>query len=126
MCVFCKKYKNGDIFMQNETCFAIRDNYPVGFGHMLILPKECKETYFELSYKEHEDMNMLIKNCKMHLDSALSPDGYNIGFNCGVWAGQSINHAHAHLIPRYAGDVPATELKGGIRNFKKPIRELGY
>lgn len=127
MCVFCEKYAEGkEVVMENETCFAIRDTYPVNFGHMLVLPKACKETYFDLSYKEHEDMNMLIKNCKTYLDAMLSPDGYNIGFNCGAWAGQSINHAHAHVIPRYAGDVSATELKGGIRKFKKPIRELDY
>jgi diadenosine tetraphosphate (Ap4A) HIT family hydrolase len=127
MCVFCDKYAEGkEVVMENETCFAIRDTYPVGFGHMLVLPKDCKETYFDLTYKELEDMNILIKNCKTYIDARLKPDGYNIGFNCGKWAGQSIDHAHAHIIPRYAGDVPATELKGGIRNFKKPLRELDY
>ena len=127
MCVFCDIYKDGTrVVMENDTCFAIRDEYPVNHGHMLIVPKECKETYFDLSYKELEDMNMLIKNCKASLDSTLVPDGYNIGFNCGAWSGQSIPHCHAHLIPRYAGDVSATELRGGIRKFKKPIRELDY
>ena len=66
-------------------------------------------------------MNMLIKNCKKYLDKQLSPDGYNIGFNCGRWAGQEVDHCAAHLIPRYAGDVPATELKGGVQNFKKKL-----
>lgn len=127
MCVFCDKLKRQDeIVSENETCFAIRDEYPVNYGHILILPKECKKTYFDLTYKEIEDMNILIKNCKNQIDATLNPDGYNIGFNCGEWAGQSINHCHAHLIPRYAGDVPATELRGGIRNFKKPVRELDY
>lgn len=124
MCIFCDRYNDkADIFMENETCFAIRDEYPVNYGHMLILPKEHKETFFDLSYKEHEDMNMLLKNCKTYLDSTLKPDGYNIGFNVGAWAGQTIHHCHAHLIPRYAGDVPATELRGGIRNFKTAMKE---
>lgn len=127
MCVFCDKLNQRiDIIMENETCFAIRDEYPVSYGHVLVLPKECKRTYFDLSYKELEDMNMLIRNCKKNLDITISPDGYNIGFNVGEWAGQSVLHCHAHLIPRFAGDVPATELRGGIRNFKKPLRELDY
>lgn len=42
------------------------------------------------------------------------PDGYNIGMNCGVAAGQTIFHLHVHLIPRYAGDVP--DPRGGVRN----------
>ena len=39
--------------------------------------------------------------------------GFNIGVNCGKTAGQSIFHAHIHVIPRYKGDVinPA----GGVR-----------
>jgi diadenosine tetraphosphate (Ap4A) HIT family hydrolase len=124
MCIFCEKYKSGKgIVMENETCFAIRDEYPVNAGHMLVLPIEHKETYFDLTYKEHEDMVMLLKNCKTYLDKRLNPDGYNIGFNVGAWAGQTIMHCHAHIIPRYAGDVPATELRGGLRNFKKPLRE---
>ena len=127
MCLFCDIYIEGErVVMENETCFAIRDEYPVNFGHMLIIPKDCKATYFDLSYEEHKDMSILINNCKAHLDKTLQPDGYNIGFNCGAWSGQSIDHCHAHLIPRYAGDVPATELRGGIRNFKKPLRELDY
>ena len=120
MCVFCDNY---DIVMENETCFAIRDEYPVNFGHMLVLPKEHKETFFDLSYKEVEDMHMLAKNCKQYLDSTLNPDGYNIGFNVGAWAGQTISHCHMHIIPRYAGDVPATDLRGGIRNFKTALKE---
>jgi diadenosine tetraphosphate (Ap4A) HIT family hydrolase len=109
--------------MENESCFAIYDKFPVNHGHILILPKEHKKDFFSLSYREHEDMNILIRNCKTHLDKTLSPDGYNIGYNVGEWAGQTIFHCHAHLIPRFGGDVPVTELKGGIRNFKNSIVE---
>lgn len=124
MCVFCEKYKDkSDIIMENETCFAIKDMYPVNYGHILIIPKVHRETYFDLTYEEMEDMFMLSRNCKRYLDRHLQPDGYNVGFNIGRWAGQTVMHCHMHLIPRYAGDVPATELKGGIRNFKKPIKE---
>lgn len=123
MCVFCEKYeKKSDVVMENDTCFAILETKPVNFGHMLILPKDCKETIFDLTYKEHEDLDMLLRNCKKMIDNQMNPDGYNVGFNCGRWAGQEIMHCHAHLIPRFAGDVPATELAGGIKNFKQAVR----
>ena len=41
------------------------------------------------------------------------PDGFNIGVNDGPAAGQTISHAHVHVIPRYVGDVP--DPRGGIR-----------
>ena len=108
-----------DIVLETDNCFAIYDSYPVSHGHMLIMTKGHKETIFDLSYQELEEVNILMNNCKSHLDSTLSPDGYNIGVNAGSWAGQTIHHFHMHIIPRFAGDVPATELRGGIRNFKK-------
>ncbi len=41
------------------------------------------------------------------------PDGLNIGFNVGPVAGQTIEHVHCHVIPRYEGDV--ADPTGGIR-----------
>jgi diadenosine tetraphosphate (Ap4A) HIT family hydrolase len=55
----------------------------------------------------------------------LKPDGYNIGSNNGVAAGQSVFHLHVHIIPRYTGDVELA--KGGIRQVlpKKSQYNLG-
>ena len=47
------------------------------------------------------------------LDEKYNPDGYNIGMNCGIAAGQSVMHIHVHLIPRYNGDVENP--RGGVR-----------
>jgi diadenosine tetraphosphate (Ap4A) HIT family hydrolase len=55
----------------------------------------------------------LLEISKNHIDQLFHPDGYNIGVNEGVYAGQTIMHCHVHLIPRYIGDVKNP--KGGIR-----------
>jgi diadenosine tetraphosphate (Ap4A) HIT family hydrolase len=39
--------------------------------------------------------------------------GFNIGVNDGKAAGQTVGHAHIHVVPRYEGDVP--DPRGGIR-----------
>jgi diadenosine tetraphosphate (Ap4A) HIT family hydrolase len=39
--------------------------------------------------------------------------GFNIGMNCGESAGQTIFHAHIHIIPRRDGDTPNPT--GGVR-----------
>ena len=51
---------------------------------------------------------------KLILDERFHPAGYNVGFNAGAEAGQTIDHLHVHVIPRYRGDVP--DPRGGIRN----------
>ena len=50
------------------------------------------------------------------LDAMLSPkpDGYNVGFNSGEAAGQTVWHVHIHVIPRYSGDVP--DPRAGVRH----------
>ena len=45
--------------------------------------------------------------------TGLKPDYCNIGFNDGLAAGQTVAHAHVHVIPRRNGDV--TDPRGGIR-----------
>ena len=43
-----------------------------------------------------------------------SPNGYNIGMNCGESAGQTVMHFHCHVIPRYKDDMDNP--RGGIRH----------
>lgn len=50
---------------------------------------------------------------KTELEHRLQPDGFNIGINDGVAAGQTVPHLHLHLIPRYRSDVP--DPRGGVR-----------
>jgi diadenosine tetraphosphate (Ap4A) HIT family hydrolase len=40
-------------------------------------------------------------------------DGYNIGFNSGSSAGQTVMYPHVHLIPRRSGDC--ADPVGGVR-----------
>ena len=42
-----------------------------------------------------------------------SHEAFNVGVNAGAAAGQTVDHAHVHLIPRYEGDVP--DPRGGVR-----------
>lgn len=43
----------------------------------------------------------------------LKPDGFNVGVNDGIAAGQTVMYAHVHVIPRRQGDTD--DPRGGIR-----------
>lgn len=111
-CVFCSIDKK-DIVLENELALAFFDRFPVGKGHILIIPKRHAETYFDLTSEEKNKMESLLTRCKDILEQVYSPDGYNIGANCGETAGQTIFHCHIHLIPRYKGDMDNPQ--GGVR-----------
>ena len=114
-CPFCHIDPDA-IIDANDTCIAFLDLKPVAPGHLLIIPKRHCRTYFDLTEREKQDMDELLQNGKARLDNTTHPDGYNIGFNCGVAAGQTIFHCHAHLIPRFNGDTanPAGGVRGVI------------
>lgn len=116
MCEFCLYDKR---IMENDTCFAFRSESPISHGHTIVTTKRHVESYFDLNYKELEDMNQLVKNVKSRIDKMVYPDGYNLAINVGRWAGQETLHTAIHVIPRYAGDVSATELRGGIVHLPK-------
>jgi len=93
--------------------FVIKDGFPVSPGHCLIICKELKETFFDLTSYEKQELVHLIETVKELIEKEHAPDGYNIGMNCGVAAGQSVMHFHCHVIPRYTGDMENP--KGGVR-----------
>jgi superfamily II DNA or RNA helicase/diadenosine tetraphosphate (Ap4A) HIT family hydrolase len=98
----------------NETAFAIRDSFPVSPGHTLVITKRRIATWWEATESERHDILALVDFVKARLDAELQPDGYNVGFNAGEAAGQTVSHLHFHIIPRYAGDVP--DPAGGVRH----------
>lgn len=97
----------------NGSAFAIADGFPVSPGHSLVIPRRVVATWWELHADERRDMWDLVGQVKVLLDTAHSPDGYNVGFNSGPAAGQTVGHLHIHVIPRFRGDVP--DPRGGVR-----------
>ena len=85
---------------------VFRDRYPVTPGHLLFVPTYNTLTVindaFESALRHGE---ILVKQGKY--------DGYNIGFNSGTAAGQTVMYPHVHLIPRRTGDC--ADPVGGVR-----------
>ncbi len=112
-CLFCN-INTKDLVFDNEFAFASFDSYPVSKYHSLIVPKRHILDYFELTNDELLACNDLIKKIKKKIQNEdKTVDGFNIGTNSGVAAGQSIMHCHIHLIPRRKGDVDNPQ--GGVR-----------
>ncbi|NVK75598.1 MAG: HIT family protein [Oceanospirillaceae bacterium] len=80
---------------------------------MLIISNARRLDYFTLTDSEKLGLIETIDKAKEIIEKEYTPDGYNIGINCGKDAGQSIMHFHCHIIPRYRGDIDNP--RGGIR-----------
>ncbi|MBK8670744.1 MAG: HIT domain-containing protein [Saprospiraceae bacterium] len=112
-CPFCNPDAERELIVESATSFALYDRFPVSNGHALIIPKRHCDDYFELNFKEQASCIFMLNKVKDIIKNRFEPDGFNIGINIGEKAGQTVNHVHIHLIPRYDGDVENP--RGGVR-----------
>ncbi len=113
-CPFCYHEIKDRVVAEKNSVVAIPDNHPVTAGHLLIVPKRHVQDYFGLTEAEKKDAGDLIMDLKEHITGHdPSVTGFNIGTNAGESAGQTVFHAHIHLIPRRDNDTP--DPRGGVR-----------
>lgn len=111
-CPFCN-IEESSVVAKNSAAIAFRDAFPVAEGHTLVIPREHVTSIFDLSASDQTGLWQLVAQARSDLAEQLSPVGFNIGINDGEAAGQTVPHAHIHIIPRYRDDVP--DPRGGIR-----------
>lgn len=111
-CPFCNLAAER-ICSRNEVGHAVRDLYPASNGHTLVIPSRHVGSIFELTDSEIAGLWELTGQVRRELAHELRPDGFNIALNDGIAAGQTIDHAHIHVIPRFNGDVD--DPRGGVR-----------
>ena len=111
-CPFCHLEKSR-IFLENELAVAFPDAFPIAEGHTLVIPKRHVASLFDLPDDEQIALWRLVALVRGKLMAELQPDGFNIGINDGTAAGQTVMHAHVHVIPRRKGD--ADDPRGGVR-----------
>jgi diadenosine tetraphosphate (Ap4A) HIT family hydrolase len=80
---------------------------------MLVIPRRHCRGLFDLDADEYAAIWRLVRDVRHALYERLQPDGFNVGANDGTAAGQTVPHAHVHVIPRFDGDVP--DPRGGLR-----------
>ena len=113
----------------NDLAFAFRDRFPVSPGHTLVVTRRLVSDWFAASEAERNGVMGLVAAVKLQLDEELKPAGYNVGFNAGLAAGQTVMHLHVHVIPRFEGDMD--DPRGGVRhviptkgNYRRQVKPL--
>ena len=110
-CVFCTP--SAEVLGANDLAIAVMAGYPVSPGHALIVPRRHEPDFFSLTAAEQTALIALVNPVREVIAERFAPDAFNLGVNAGKAAGQTIQHVHLHVIPRYAGDV--AEPRGGVR-----------
>jgi len=106
-CLFCK-IGSGEIesytIYENDSIRAFLDVNPLTLGHTVVIPKSHAGNILELQDDIVEPVFMAVKHVTKMLQDNFSPEGFTIGINHGKISGQSVDHLHVHIIPRYKDD----------------------
>lgn len=100
MCIFCKIATGEiptDFYYESERVLAIQDLDPKAPTHLLIIPRGHHENAGDLALAEPETMAELFVAAR-EIAATRELDGYRLVFNTGASAGQSVFHAHLHLL----------------------------
>ncbi|GAB6906958.1 Histidine triad (HIT) protein (fragment) [Desulfosarcina cetonica] len=123
-CLFCRWIREGTLIERAGTVAAVKDGFPVTDGHLLIVPLRHTADWFSMTDQELDDSRALIRTLARRIrQTDPSVSGFNIGTNSGISSGQTILHAHIHLIPRRDGDCPNP--RGGVRGVIDGKRAYG-
>lgn len=106
-CIFCKII-NGEIpgatIFENDEFKVILDRFPANKGHVLVIPKTHYENIFDIDPELGGKLFTLAIRIAGIVKKATGANDMNIIQNNGPIAGQTVNHFHLHIIPRYEGD----------------------
>ena len=107
MCIFCEIIK-GNIpcykVYEDDIAIAFLDISQATYGHTLVLPKKHVANIFELDSKTAEHLFSVVATLSKKICKATGTNNVNILNNNGKIAGQSIDHFHIHILPRYEND----------------------
>src|SRR5262245_60224585 len=120
-CPFCTLAR--PLLLESTLAVAFDDARPISRGHLLVAPRRHVPTYFDCTSEEKAALWALVDQARDALVERHHPDGFNVGFNAGTAAGQTVDHAHIHVIPRYRGDVE--DPRGGVRHAVTSHRPHG-
>jgi histidine triad (HIT) family protein len=99
-CLFCSIIAGdigSDVVAETETAFAFRDVNPQAPLHVLVVPRTHVANAGELADAEPDTVAELVRVARRVVEEA-GHDSYRLVFNTGAEAGQSVFHAHLHVL----------------------------
>ena len=112
------------VLARSPHCLLMLNKFPYVNGHLLVAPYRHAPTPVECTPEERAEMMELLILAQRALDRAMNPQGFNVGINIGKVAGAGVpGHIHAHIVPRWGGDINFMTIVANIRIIPQAIDE---
>ena len=106
-CIFCKiiegKIPSAKVY-EDKHVISFLDIMPANKGHCLVVTKKHHENLLDTPEEVLNHLILAAQKVAKALSLSIGNGSYNIVMNNGKEAGQIVNHAHLHIIPRFKGD----------------------
>lgn len=99
-CIFCKIVSKDiptEFVAETTNTLAFWDISPLASVHLLVIPKQHHRDVVELSQRAPEVLSELLATAT-GLAEEFTNGSFKLQFNTGAEAGQTVFHAHAHII----------------------------
>jgi len=120
-CFLCEAHGAGAdrerfILHRSRRVYLILNTYPYNTGHLMVAPFRHVGALEDLDAEERIDAMNTATLAVSVLQTALTPDGFNLGLNLGRAAGAALEgHLHIHVVPRWVGDVNFMPVLGDVK-----------
>jgi diadenosine tetraphosphate (Ap4A) HIT family hydrolase len=107
-CPFCRIVSgkvSAEVLYETDIIVAFLDNRPVTPGHSLVVPRQHVQNLERL--EPHVACQLFIVGryvLRGLKSSGLRCEGVTVALADGEAAGQTVDHVHLHVVPRYTGD----------------------
>lgn len=128
MCVFCSIINHeipSKVVYEDDLVLAILDISQVTKGHTLVMPKKHVDNLLECDDETAAHLIQVVRRLAKRIQEKTGAPGINILNNNGEAAGQTVNHLHFHIIPRYSeNDAFVCEFKESEKQDMDEVLEL--
>lgn len=89
---------------EDKEVLAFMDAFPQAEGHVLVISKtSIARNILEIDHSSLQHLIVVVQKITAAVSVALKPDGVLVWQANGQAAGQTVDHFHFHIIPRWEG-----------------------
>ena len=127
-CVFCVAAEGDDeerlVVHRGREAFVLLNRFPYASGHLMVAPIRHEGDFAGLAEGEILEIHRFAAQGVGALAQALSPHGYNLGWNLGRVAGAGVvDHVHLHVVPRWVGDTNFMPVLADVKVLPEHLSE---
>lgn len=105
-CPFCRiasGEEDAHVLHRDGRTVSFLDADPAAEGHTLVVPTEHVHGFLDMDGATAAALFTTTRVVALAVDRVLEPDGFSVFHTTGTLVGR-VEHAHLHLVPRWADD----------------------